>query len=268
MIQTSKYALLILLGTLFLVSSTAIGQEQTLKAFVRASNDFEILNAVVVKDIQSGRVTTTDATGYFELRTAPDHQLEFSRVGINTTLITVKAPMFRALQQILLKYDISSLDGVSVSGLSDYQKDSIARYQLYQQDLERKRERLGIDNSANPDKQGFGVTINSPISSWMQYIAPKSKNRIRFQKNFAEWEQQKYIETVYAKERVAQLTGLKNDTLAWFMNAYPMPYETARTAGAKEIDTWILANFEDWKKNPAKIIRLFRIRNWPTVEAN
>lgn len=260
MIRISKYGAFLLLGILLLVSLASSAQEQILKAYVRASNDFEILNAVMVKDLQSGRSATTDATGYFELRTAADHQLEFSRVGINTTLITVKAPMFRALQQILLKYDISSLDGVSVSGQSDYQKDSIARYQRYQQDLDRKRERLGIDNSAAPDKQGFGVTVNSPISSWMQYIAPKSKNRIRFQKNFAEWEQQKYIETIYSKERVAQLTGLRNDTLAWFINAYPLPYETARTAGKKQIDAWILANFDDWKKNPARIIRLFRIK--------
>ncbi len=261
MIRISKYGAFLLLSVLLLVALASSAQEQLLKAYVRASNDFEILNAVVVKDLQSGRSATTDATGYFELRTAADHQLEFSRVGINTTQITVKAPMFRALQQILLKYDVSSLDGVSVSGQTDYQKDSIARYQRYQQDLDRKRERLGIDNSASPDKQGFGVTINSPISSWMQYIAPKSKNRIRFQKNFAEWEQQKYIETVYSNERVAKLTGLRNDTLAWFINAYPLPYETARTAGTKQIDAWILANFEDWKKNPAKVIRLFRIKD-------
>ncbi|RYD99818.1 MAG: hypothetical protein EOP54_02515 [Sphingobacteriales bacterium] len=259
MISTSKYYSFLLLGVLLLMSIAAVAQEQTLKAFVRASDDFEILNAVMVKDRQSGSVTTTDATGYFELKTAPDHQLEFSRVGINTVLITVKAPMFRAIQQILLQYDVASLDGVSVSGRSDYQKDSLARYQLYQQDLDRKRVRMGVD-SISPGKQGFGVTINSPISFWMQYIAPKSKNRIRFQKNFAEWEQQKYIQTIYSKERVAQLTGLSRDSLAWFINAYPMPYETARTAGKKEIDSWILANFEDWKKNPAKIIRLFRIR--------
>ncbi len=261
MIRTGKYYSFLLLGILLLFSVALSAQEQTLKAYVRASNDFEVLNAVVVKDVQSGRTATTDATGYFELKTAADHQLEFSRVGINTTLITVKAPMFRAIQQILLKYDVGSLEGVSVSGMTDYQKDSIARYQLYQQDLERKRVRMGLEDSASPGKEGFGVTINSPISSWMQYIAPKSKNRIRFQKNFAEWEKQKYIETVYTKERVAQLTGLHNDTLAWFINAYPMPFETARTAGAKEIDAWILANFEDWKKNPLKIIRLFRIRD-------
>ena len=258
MIKVSKYYALLLLGVL--LSVTAAAQEQILKAFVRASNDFEILNAVVVKDLQSGRSATTDAPGSFELRTAGDHQLEFSRVGVNTTLITVKAPMFRAIQQILLKYDISGLDGVSVSGMTDYQKDSMARYQVYQQDLERKRVRMGLD-SISPGKEGFGVTINSPISSWMQYIAPKSKNRIRFQKNFAEWEQQKYIETVYSKERVAKLTGLQGDSLAWFINAYPLPYETARTSGTAQMDSWILANFDDWKKNPGKIIRLLRIKD-------
>lgn len=260
MIRASKYYSILLLIVLLLLSLTVSAQEQILKAYVRASNDFEILNAVVVKDMQSGRTATTDANGYFELRTAADHQLEFSRVGVNTTLIIVKAPMFRAIQQILLKYDVGSLDGVSVSGRTDYQKDSIARYQRYRQDLDRKRVKMGID-SISPGKDGFGVTINSPVSSWMQYIAPKSKNRIRFQKNFAEWEQQKYIETVYSKEKVAELTGLRGDTLGWFINAYPMPYETARTARPVEIDSWILANFEDWKKNPAKIIRLFRIRD-------
>lgn len=260
MTRTSKYYCFLLLSMLVLLPAASFAQEQILKAYLRASDDFEVLNAVVVKDMQSGRIATTDVTGYFELKTETGHQLEFSRVGVNTTVITVKAGMFRALQQILLKYDITSLEGVSVKGMSDYQKDSLARYQLYQQDLERKRIRMGLENNASPDKQGFGVTINSPISSWMQYIAPKSKNRIRFQKNFAEWEQQKYIETVYSKERVSQLTGLRNDTLAWFINAYPMPYETARTAGTKQIDTWILANFEDWKRNPAKIIRLFRIK--------
>lgn len=260
MISATKYYAAALLCILLLQSLCSLAQEQTLKALIRSSNDFEVLNAVVVKDIQSGRVATTDTAGYFELRTAADHQLEFSRVGIHTTVITVKANMFRALQQILLKYDIDGLEGVSVKGMSDYQKDSIARYQLYQKDLERKKERVGLESGA-PDKQGFGLTLSNPVSSWMQYIAPKTKNRLRFQKNFAEWEEQKYIASVYTKERVGRLTGLKSDTLAWFINAYPMPYETARNAGAKEIDNWILANFEDWKKNPARIIRLFRIKD-------
>ncbi|MNX84077.1 hypothetical protein D3C86_1158600 [compost metagenome] len=83
----------------------------------------------------------------------------------------------------------------------------------------------------------------------MQYLVPKTRQKWKFQKNFAQWEAQKFTETVYTPELVASITGLKGDSCAYFMNAYPIPVQMARTAKETELKSWIKANYLDYKNS-------------------
>jgi hypothetical protein len=49
---------------------------------------------------------------------------------------------------------------------------------------------------------------------------------------------------------VAALTGLTGDTVGYFMNANPMPFDYARAATDLELKMWIRYNYKQWLKNP------------------
>lgn len=242
-----------------LLTAGVFAQERLFRAYLKASDDFEPLNEVLVRDLRSGKVVRSDADGYFEIKTFAGHILELSQMNVKTQRIEISPTMFDAVQQITLRNKVNELSEVVVVEKTRYQIDSLERYETYQQDLERKKDKVSVAEIA-PGRTGFGIVLNNPISSWMQHVAPRSKKRIRFQKNFAAWEEQKYIEQKYTKERVATLTGLQNDSLAWFMNAYPMPYDMARTSSQEQIDIWIKANFDSWKHNAGTMIRRMEIK--------
>lgn len=47
---------------------------------------------------------------------------------------------------------------------------------------------------------------------------------------------------------VERLTGLRNDSLAYFMNSYSMTYDMARSMSEPEIAYWIKANYAGWDR--------------------
>lgn len=220
----------------------AYAQQAGFRGFIKSSDDFEPVSLVQVKNVQTGQIVWSDETGYFELAVLPGTKLEFSRVGITTKALEVSPQMLKAIQQILLKYDVGALDLVTVQEKTPYQLDSAARYDTYRLTLEREKDKAKVIITP------IGIGIDRPVSSWMQYLAPKTKGKLKFQKNFKQWEEQKFIATKYTEATVERLTGLKNDSLVHFMNRYQMTYEMARAMTEREIAYWINANYAEWDK--------------------
>jgi hypothetical protein len=63
--------------------------------------------------------------------------------------------------------------------------------------------------------------------------------------------EQKYVDTRYTASLVNKLTGLSGDTLATFMNTYPMEYEYARHATDLELKAWVRDNYKDYRQHAA-----------------
>ncbi len=245
------FLVLILLG----MFSFTHAQDGLFRGFIKSSEDFDPLFSVRIKDVQTGKLVASDSSGYFEIKTKVGHTLELSRMGIKTQNIVVKQQMFAAIQQIVLRAVVQELPEHIVKEQTQYQIDSTERVERYKIPLSHEEEKA--EWIITP----IGIGVTNPISSWMQHIAPKTKQKLKFQKNFSQWEQEKYIAQKYNEERVIKLTGLTKDSLAWFINAYPMPYLMARESTDPEIDYWIKANFDDWKTNAAAIIRKMEIKN-------
>ncbi|MBL7706116.1 MAG: hypothetical protein JNM21_11285 [Taibaiella sp.] len=234
-----RYFLFILL---LLSVNAARAQKSHFRGFIKASDDFEPVSQVQVKNLKTGQVVWSDATGYFEINALPGTQLEFSRVGINTKMLEVSPQLLNAIQQIILKYEVAVLEGVSVNEKTLYQRDSAERYDTYRLTLEREKDKAQVIITP------IGIGVANPVSSWMQYLAPKTRTKLKFQKNFKAWEEQKFIATKYTPAVVERLTGLSKDSLAYFMNTYAMTYEMARAMSDREIAYWIKANYAGWDR--------------------
>jgi hypothetical protein len=69
-----------------------------------------------------------------------------------------------------------------------------------------------------------------------------------FQDQIVDIEKQKFIDTRYSEALTAQMTGLQEESLIKFMQAYPMEIDFARAASDLEIKMWIKYNFQEYSK--------------------
>jgi len=129
----------------------------------------------------------------------------------------------------LLSYQLKEYI-VRPKNYTQYQIDSLQRHSTYQRTL--ARERTG--------------SVMSPVTFIAERVSKRSKQIYNFKKQYYYWEDQRFIDSRYTSELVGALTNLTGDTLAYFMNAYPMPYDYARTATDLELKMWIRSNYRQW----------------------
>jgi len=196
------------------------------------------VEGAVVTNNNSGAVSISDAKGMYRLSFRPGDSVSVRMLGYQDVVLkipaTQKGDFFR---NISLEPFTNMLSEVVVSGLTPYQKDSIARRNLYGQALSR-------------EWVSGGAAVFHPMSFLAQKVSRKAKQRRNFQLNYTGWENQKFIDTRYSKEFVATVVPLSGDTLAYFMNAYPIPADFARAATELELKMWIKYNYLEWKKGP------------------
>ncbi|WP_129019493.1 peptidase associated/transthyretin-like domain-containing protein [Edaphocola flava] len=233
--------LFILIILLFLALQSEA--QKTLSGVVMDLERSEPVPYVTLTNLRTDIATQAGAKGAFSLEAKAGDRIKINRLGIESTVFTVTEEMFSSYQRIIVQYSIGTLAEVDVTALTPYQRDSLYRDSLYRPTLAREKDKAEVVITP------VGILITNPFSSWVQYLVPKTRQKWKFQKNFAKWEEQKFVETVYTPELVSSITGLKGDSCAYFMNAYPIPVQMARTAKETELKSWIKANYLDYKNS-------------------
>jgi hypothetical protein len=189
------------------------------------------LVAVSIVNVATQAGTYTDDHGQYSIRAKTGEQLSASSLGYKTETFAVSDGSNYIQRQVsLTRLNYNMNEFIVRPKYSPYQADSIQRASTYERTLIRRHE----------------GSVMSPVSFLAEKISRKSKAMFRFQKDFARMEDERFIDTRYGAEVVTQMTGLTGDTLANFMNAYPMPYDFARGAGELETKMWIRTNYREW----------------------
>lgn len=190
------------------------------------------LASVAIVNVATQSGDYTDASGHYSIRAKGGEQISASYLGYKTVTVNVSSGDALIQPKILLaRLNYGMNEFIVRPKYSQYEADSIQRYSTYERTLLRHRE----------------GSVMSPASWVAEKLSGKSKAMFRFQKDFARMEDERFIDTRYGPELVAKMTGLQGDTLAHFMNAYPMDYEFARNAKELELKMWIRTNFKEWK---------------------
>jgi len=219
---------------LFIASSVSA---QVLRGTVTDAETNKPLYPVTVVDLDTRQNSYTDEKGNFAINVRPGDQIVFSYIGYKPQQRDIRFIAGDMQVAVKLQQINYQLDEFTVRpGYTPYQIDSLQRRSTYQRPL-------GMAN-ANP--------FNSPVSALAQLFAPVTKARRSFQRNYTKWESQLFVDSRYSPELVTQLTGLTGDSLGNFMNAYPMPYDYARSATELEVKMWIRYYYKEWMKNGAK----------------
>lgn len=221
---------------LFILLPAALGtQAQVLKGTVKDGISGEALSAVAVTNERTNQKAYTNNYGEFTLNAHKGDIVSFNLVGYKPQQYTVPASLGTAEMYVSLFQLSYELEEFTLRRkYSPYQMDSMERRSTYQRALARQK----------------GGSVMSPVSFVAEKLSKRSKRTFRFQKDFYGWEEEKFITSRYTPELVASQTGLTGDTIAFFMNAYPMPYDFARTASDLELKIWIREQYREWLKNP------------------
>lgn len=193
------------------------------------------LAGVVVSNMNSRQIAITDSSGHFSLVAQFNNDILLSLQGYKTQTFKVPAMQWgvavKRIEMMRLSYQLDEF--IYRPKYTRYQMDSMERKAVFKRVLSREKSSIG-----------------SPVSWFAERLNPNSKRIFKFQKNYQIWERQKFIESRYLPEIVEKLTGLHGDTLAAFMNTYPLPYDYARVASELEIKIFVRDSYKQWLQHP------------------
>lgn len=230
-----KLLLLIFCAGLFALKPT---QAQTLKGLVLDSLSNAPLKYVIIENKETGQLAYSALNGTFSINCREGELLSFSASGYRQVLLKA-GNQFQVTVHMTREATVT-INGETLPALSPYQQDSLERYQTYRNALEHKKDKARVILAPT------AFVISNPVSSWMQYLAPQTRQLLRFQKQFARWEQDAFIASRYTVALVQNLTGLSADSAHLFMGAYPIPNDFALVASDVEIRMWIMNNYKLW----------------------
>lgn len=227
---------------LCLLTLNAASYAQHMSGTVFDDQDNTPLQSVVILNKRTGNVALSDQKGMFRLHVKYGDTLTVTLVSYESVTFTVKETKQEFVRNIYLSPEANMLETFEVNPLTPYQRDSLARRNLYNAPLSR-------------EWVSGGRAVFSPMTALAQQFSRKAKQRRRFQLNYNDWENQKFIESRYTPELVATVVPLRGDTLIAFINNYPIAADFARAATDLELKMWIRYNYLEWEKNP-KVIKL------------
>lgn len=191
------------------------------------------LSQVSIENQTTHQGAISDAYGQFQLEAKMGDLLVFTYVGYERkTIECTNWKQFEKLRVGMLPKTTFLKPVTILKGLTEYQKDSASRADLYKGIFQYEQ-----------SKSAF-----TPITSIYQKFSKKHKNLRKHQGQILTIEQEKFIDTRYTPDLVHALTKLQGDELASFMNQYPMAYDYSRVASELEIKMWIKYNFQDYIK--------------------
>jgi hypothetical protein len=232
---------MVLKNLLMLMMLSCATQAQTLHGIIKNAQTNRPLSSVSVTDLATGKDTSADEQGNYALPCHPGDMITFMLEGYKPYRIKASSatvanipmqPLSVELQEYILRPDSTAFQRDSAYMASTYGKE------MNTEPIKPKVNGLGVDNL---------------IGSAAQKMSRKYKRNKEFKENFQKDEQQKYIDTRYQPELVAALTGFSGDTLATFINTYPMDYLFARTATSLELKAWIRDNYKNYIKKISEV---------------
>jgi hypothetical protein len=191
------------------------------------------LRSVSIEDLQTHKGCFSDSNGNFQLEVRIGDALILTRIGYARRIYILRNADDLNHLTIYLQNKNTNLKAVVITrGLTEYQKDSANRAEIYQ-------DAIGYEQQKS---------MMSPVTSLYQKFSKKYKELRKFQGQIVDMEKQKFIDTRYTPELVHAMTKLDEDAMAEFMNQYPMDYDYARAASDLEIKMWIKYNYQDYLK--------------------
>lgn len=226
----SKFLLLI---TCALLALLPYGNAQVIKGVIQDREDQAGLDDVQIYNVHTNTTGYGDSTGHFSISANKGQLIEMRKAGYRIARFRIPQgyipPYFRIYME---KIAVLNTDRFASSNLSPYQKDSLLTYELYKHWLEF------------PQLKGY-EKIQSPFSA----LSKKNRQIWAFQDLIEEQNKEKYVDYTFNPELVSSLTGLKGDSLQYYMRRFRPDHDALRTMKMIEFYQYIKRTAEFYRRS-------------------
>lgn len=226
------------IATITLLLIHYMAHAQVMEGLVLDMDQKTAIGSVAIVNRHSGFVVFSDSDGHYAIQASAGDTLLFTHTAYKPQKEVMTYAMGNKYKTILMQHLEYQLKEATITGMTKYQQDSAARHILYDRELNKVL-------VPKPKFVGLGC---AGCFGWIaDKITGNSKKPKRFRKQFASDDKSRFIDTRYNADVVAPLTGIKDiDSIAAFINTYPMEYEFARLASDLEIKAWIRNNYRQY----------------------
>lgn len=193
----------------------------------------------------SGKGTTTDSLGRYELRVSVKDSIWFSMIGKSTMKYPVDTISNTESFDVMIHVRSFDLPEVKVRN-SYYKLDSIQNRKDYAKFFDFKKP--GLRLSENPGYNPNGLTVGFDLDEIINMFRFKrNKSLASLQQRLLQQEEDKYIDHRFSNAFVRKITKLNNQELDEFMKDYRPDYEMVQRMNELELGYFIEKNFEEFK---------------------
>lgn len=185
-----------------------------------------------IRNVYSLRGMTTKEDGSFQIEVKKGELIEVSKLGYQTLRIRIQSEKEPLFYKLVFKKAPIELREVDIKGKTlDFTKDSIRYRETYDIVL-RKEKKEDVDMRSMP----------------LAMLSKKNREEWAFQKMYAAWEREKYIDFTFNERLVNRITYLEGDDLKDFMTTFRPSYEFLRSASQYEYLDYIKRCYHLYKK--------------------
>ena len=164
---------------------------------------------VLIENIRTGSSMITGEDGLFSIAAEADDLIEFRKTGYKIARVRIPKGTIPGYFKILMQTAPIELPEYELQGwYKDFVKDSLKYHELYKTALEYEKI-TGLD------------VIRHPFSA----MSKLNRQRAAFQKEFEQFQREKFIDYTFNEQIVTTLTGLQGDSLKYYMHRFRPTYE-------------------------------------------
>ena len=228
-----KYSILLLTLLFLTLKSQA---QTTMLGDVKDFANNDGLDNVNVRNIYTLQGMTTTKNGTFHVEIKKGELVEFSKLGYQTLRIRISNEKEPSYYKLVMKKTPIELREVDIRGKPlDFKKDSIRYREVYDIVL-RKEKQEEIDMRSMP----------------LAMLSKKNREEWAFQKMYAAWEEEKYIDMTFNERLVHKITYLEGDSLEEFMRLFRPSMAFLRSASEYEYLDYIRHCYMMYKRRQSK----------------
>jgi hypothetical protein len=232
-----------LICTIFFVQN-ANAQNVTIKGRVFDISARRPLEAVAVIST-SGKGTTTDSLGRYEIRVSVKDSIWFSMIGKSTMKYPVDTISNNENFDVMIHVRSFDLPEVKVRN-SYYKLDSVQNRKDYAKIFDFKKP--GLRLSENPGYNPGGLTVGFDLDEIINMFRFKrNKSLASLQQRLLQQEEDKYIDHRFSMAFVRKITKLSGTDLEEYMKEYRPDYEMVQRMNELELGYFIEKNYEEYR---------------------
>jgi len=193
----------------------------------------------------SGKGTTTDSLGRYEIRVSIKDSIWFSMIGKSTMKYPVDTISNNDNFDVMIHVRSFDLPEVKVRN-SYYKFDSIQNRKDYAKIFDFKKP--GLRLSENPGYNPGGLTVGFDLDEIINLFRVKrNRSLASLQQRLLQQEEDKYINHRFSIAFVRKITKLNSPELEEFMKEYRPDYEMVQRMNELELGYFIEKNYEEYR---------------------